>query len=161
MNAGRTSLAAVGALGVLIATATACSADGGRAAEGYCSKVQLHLQTLNVPQIDDGADISRTIDVYRDIAASAPAAVEPEWQQLVVSIETAATVDPRDAASLQRVADTARSTRPAATRVQQYTERTCALRIADPPPVTNPVTATTAPPGSATSAPPVTGQGGG
>jgi hypothetical protein len=155
------SLALV-ALGAIVSFAAACSDDGGRFAERYCSQVQLHLETLNAPQIDDGADISRTIDTYRSIAAAAPAAVEPEWQQLVASLETASTVDPADAASLQRVADTARSSRPAATRVQQYTERTCALQIADPPPVTNPVTATTSPPDPTTpSSTPVTDQSGG
>ena len=140
---------------------SACSDDKGRAAEGYCSQIARHIDSLNSPGIDDGADITRTIDVYRTITSAAPVAVEPEWQQLLASLETAATVDPADPASLQRVADTARSTRPAATRIQQYTQQTCAIAIADPPPVTNPVTATTTIPGPNTSAPPVTGQGGG
>jgi hypothetical protein len=149
------AFASVGAL------VTGCGDDGGRDAETYCGQIQLHLETLNSPSIDDGADITRTLDVYRTITSAAPAAVEPEWQQLLSSLETASTVDPTDPASIQRVADTARSTRPAATKVQQYTDRTCALRIADPPPPTNPVTATTATPGPSTSAPAVTGQGGG
>ena len=152
---------------VAAAVLSSCSEGAGRTAEGYCGQIQLHLSALNEPAIDDGADIDDAIEVYRTITAAAPAAVEPEWQQLLTSLETASTVDPADPASVQRVADTARATKPAATKVQQYTQQTCALRIADPPPVTNPVTATTAPPplgtgtSDSTATPDVTGQGGG
>jgi hypothetical protein len=141
---------------VTIVALAGCSDDEGRAAEGYCGQIAAHIETLDAPDIDDGADITRTLDVYRTITSAAPVAVEPEWQQLLSSLETAATVDPADPESLQRVADQARSTRPAATRIQQYTQQTCAIDIADPPPVTNPVTATTTPPTS--TAPAVTGE---
>ena len=68
--------------------------ESGRVAEGYCGQIKLHLETLNTPQIDDGADIERTIDIYRTITSAAPAAIEPEWQQLLATVETASTVDP-------------------------------------------------------------------
>ena len=149
-------------LGVLaVASMGACSEEKGRTGEGYCGQIKLNLKVLNEPDIDDGAAVTRTIEIYRTIAASAPAAIEPEWEQLLTSLETASTVNPDDPESLQRVADTARSTRPAATRVQQYTDQLCDLQIASPPPVTNPVTVTTTIPGPNTSAPPITGQGGG
>jgi hypothetical protein len=141
---------------VALATMSACDDSNGRTAEGYCGQIKLHLDALNTPAIADGADIEATIEIYRTITSAAPAAVEPEWEQLLTSLETASTVDPADPESLQRVADTARSTRPAATRVQQYTDQTCALRIADPPPITNPVTATTVP-ADTTAPPPATG----
>ena len=66
--------------------------------------------------------------------------------QLVQSLETAATVNPADPASVQLAADTARITEPAAVRVQQYTQQICGVAIGDPPPVTDVVTATTLPP---------------
>ena len=153
-------LVVLGALG-LGACSRLTDDDKGRSADVYCGQVQLHLETLNAPDIDSAADVTQTIEIYRAITEAAPAAVEPEWQQLLANLETASTVDPEDPASLQLVADTARTSRPAATRVQQYTDQVCALKIADPPPVTNPVTATTAPPGPNTSAPPSTGEGGG
>jgi hypothetical protein len=149
------------ALLALIAFGLAACGGGSRSAEGYCGEVAQQLETLNAPVIDDGADIAATIAVYRRITSAAPAAIEPEWAQLVASLETASTVDIGDPASIQLVADTARSTRPAATRIQQYTDRTCALQIADPPPPTNPVTATTSPSLPIDTMPSGTAQGGG
>jgi hypothetical protein len=145
----------------LVACGLAACGNESRSAEGYCGEIAQHLESLNAPAIDDGADITAAIALYRRITSAAPAAIEPEWAQLLASLETASTVDIADPASIRLVADTARSTRPAATRIQQYTDRTCALHIADPPAATNPVTATTAVSVPPAPSPLDTGEGGG
>ena len=146
------------AIGVGVA---GCSKDAGNTGEGYCTVVAANLETLNSPDIDSGEDIFVTLSIYRDVTAAAPVAIEPEWQQVLIGIETASTVDAANPESVQLAADTARRSKAAATRVQQYTQQLCALSIGDPPPITNPVTVTSTIPGPNTSAPPETGQGGG
>jgi hypothetical protein len=145
---------------VAVSGGSACREDTGNTGERYCGQIKTHLKRLNEPSIDTAPEIQVTLEIYRAITDAAPAAIEPEWQQLLLNIETASTVDPDDAESLQRVADVARSSMPAATRVQQYTDQLCALKIEDPPPVTNPVTVTTTIPGPNTSAPPTSAAGG-
>ena len=48
---------------------------------------------------------------------------------MVVNVETAATVDPSDPASMQLVADTARKSETAANRVIAYTQQKCGALI--------------------------------
>jgi len=160
--AGMRRLPVLVLLGVVaVGAGAACREDTGNTGERYCGAIKTNLERLNEPSIDSPAEIQATLEMFRAIVDAAPAAIEPEWQQLLTNIETASTVDPDDAESLQRVSDVARSSKPAATRVQQYTDQLCALKIEDPPPVTNPVTVTTTIPGPNTSAPPTSTQGGG
>jgi len=139
---GTTGLLGLAALVVL----PACGSDPSRA-ERYCSDVQANLAALVTPAIATEADIAATLDLYRSLADQAPIAVQPEWERLVQSLETAATVNPADPASVQLAADTARITESAAVRIQQYTNQICGVAIGDVPPATDIVTATTlAPP---------------
>lgn len=118
----------------------ACDNDGGNTGEAYCGAIQDSLTSLASPAIVTPDDIDVTLDLYRSIADRAPAAVEPEWRQLVISLETASTVDPADRASLQLAADTARASTRAATRVLEYTSQTCGLQIGQVAAVTLPPT---------------------
>ena len=135
-------IAALSLAGTL-AVFAGCGNAGPNKTEAYCLDVQTNLNSLDTPNIATQQDIESTLELYRSIAAGAPVAVQPEWQQLVASIETAATVNPTDQTSMQRAADAARSTQPAAIRIQQYTSQECGLQIGAVPTRTNPVTATT------------------
>lgn len=134
------SVAFAGAVSLLV---VACNDTPPRTAEAYCATVAENLDTLNTPAIATTLDIDDTIAVYRLIADRAPVAVEPEWGVLVANLETAATVVPTDAQSVQRAADTARAAQPAAMRVQDYTVATCALQIGTPPAATAPAVTST------------------
>lgn len=125
---------------------TSCSDGLERSAAAYCGQVQANIVALNTPAISTIDDVTATIELYRSIADRAPAAIEPEWQVMITSLETAATVVPGDAASAQRVTDAALASQPAATRIQQYTQQTCGTDIGTPPPTTYPVTVTTVDP---------------
>lgn len=127
---------------VLAATASSCGDDTDRSNAAYCATVGEHLAVVATPAIATPADVTATIDAYRDIVSHAPAAIEPEWRQLVAALEAASTVDPADPDSVASVTDTALRTAPAAVRIQQFTQQTCNLAIGTPPPPTNPVTAT-------------------
>jgi len=112
----------------------ACSDDATTRTEGnYCSEVSAHLADLSSPVIATPADIDRVLDSWRAVAATAPLAVQQEWNIVVISMETAAAVDPNDPASVQHVADTARASERAANRVISYTLERCGAQIGTPP----------------------------
>lgn len=136
--AARTTISVV----LLAVVAGACGGGSDRSNSAYCAAVADHLALVATPAIATPADVAATIDAYRDIVSHAPAAIEPEWQQLVTALEAAAAVDPADPDSVASVTDTALRTAPAAVRIQQFTQQTCTLDIGTPPPPTNPVTAT-------------------
>ena len=110
--------------------AAACSDDAAQRSEAnYCTQVGNHLADLNAPSLATGDDIERVVDAWRAVAQSAPLAIEEEWNTMVANIETASTVDPNDADSMQLVADSARSSEPAASRVIAYTQQRCGALI--------------------------------
>jgi len=121
------------AIGVGSALA-ACSDDATKRTESnYCAEVSSHLADLSSPVIATPADIDRVLDSWRAVAATAPLAVQQEWNIVVISMETAAAVDPNDPASVQHVADTARASERSANRVISYTLERCGTQIGTPP----------------------------
>ena len=115
----------------------ACGDDGEDRSEGrYCTEVGNRLADLNTPTLGTDDDVARTLDSWRVVAGAAPLAIEQEWATVLESVETAATVDPADPASVQRVAEVARASEPAATRVITYTYQLCGAVIGGVTPVT-------------------------
>ena len=128
-----------------------CSEDEpDRSVAGYCEQITVNLAAINSPQIATADDIATTLELYRGIGDRAPAAVAPEWQTMIDSLETAATVVLGDADSVAVANEVALSSQAAATRIQQYTQQVCGADIGTPTPPTNPVTATTVTPTSTT-----------
>ena len=136
---------------VLIAVAAscavaACSSDVPPATAGqYCATVSASLAQLNAPAITDSTGIEQTAELYRTITSIAPLAVQKEWQTMTSNVEAAASVDPNDPASVQRVADMARSSQHAAASISDYTSKVCGLTIGTPT-TTVPVVVETAAP---------------
>jgi hypothetical protein len=118
----------------------ACSSASDQRSEGhYCEQVRTYLPELNTPVIATTVDVQHMLTVYRSIADSAPLAVQQEWETMVAGVETAATVNPTDKVSVQKVADTARSSEPAANRVIDYTYKKCKALIGKVTPVSTTV----------------------
>ena len=124
---------------------TACSSDAPPTAGQYCATVTSNLQQLNAPAIVDAAGIEATTQLYRTITSLAPLAVQKEWETMTSNVETAATVDPKDPASLQRVADGARSSQQAASTISDYTTKVCGVTIVTPTTTIPVIVSTTAP----------------
>lgn len=140
-----------GLAALLMLVGVACSSDEpDRSIARYCAEVQANLATINTPAISTSADIAATLQLYNSIGDSAPAAVQPEWQTMIDSLQTAATLEPNDPAQVAAVNEAALSSQSAATRIQQYTKDQCGADIGTPPAPTNPVTATTIPPPTTT-----------
>jgi hypothetical protein len=137
-------LAAITCCGV-----AACSSDAPPATDGqYCATVSASLEQLNAPAIADSAGIDETSKLYRSITLIAPLAVQKEWETMTSNVEVAATVDPNNPESVQKVADMARSSQRAAESITDYTLKLCGVSVGVPtttiPPV--PVTETGGPP---------------
>jgi hypothetical protein len=125
----------------------ACSSSPAPATAGqYCAAISDNLDQLKSPAIVDVAGIEATSKLYRSITSIAPLAVQKEWQTMTSNVETAATVDPNDPASLQLVADSARSSQNAATTISDYTTKLCGVTIGAPATTVTPVVDTTSPP---------------
>jgi hypothetical protein len=110
----------------------ACENDPDQRSEAnYCTQVGNHLSDLNAPTIADVADSERVLRSWRAVADSAPLAIEAEWTTMVGNLEMAITVVPNDPASMQKMADAARVSEPAADRVISYTQQRCGAVIGD------------------------------
>lgn len=125
----------------------ACSSESPATAGDYCHMVSQNLQQLNAPAIGDPTSVDATSKLYREITNAAPLAVQKEWQTMTSLVETAATVDPNNAASVQQVADMARQSQHAASTISDYTTRVCGVTIVTPTTTTiAPTTSTTTTP---------------
>lgn len=126
--------------------ATACSSSTPPATAGqYCATVSASLAQLNAPAIANITGIELTARLYRTITSVAPLAVEKEWQTMTSNVEAAAGVDPSDPASVQRIADMARSSQHAASSISDYTSKVCGVTIGTPTTAIPAVVQTTAP----------------
>ncbi|MEY2552509.1 MAG: hypothetical protein QOC57_369 [Ilumatobacteraceae bacterium] len=124
---------------------TACSGAAPATAGDYCATVSSNLDKLNAPAIVDAAGIQATSDLYRSITSVAPLAVQKEWQTMTSNVEAAAAIDPSDAASVQRIADMARTSQHAASTISDYTAKICGVTIVTPTTTIPVVVSTTAP----------------
>lgn len=126
---------------------TACSDEPPATAGDYCQLISQNLGQLNAPAIADTTGVEATAELYRTITSAAPLAVQKEWETMTSTVEAAAAVDPNDPASMQSVADMARSSQQAASAISDYTTKICGLTIVTP------TTTTIVPVDSTTSAP--------
>jgi hypothetical protein len=122
-----TVAAAAAAVAVLL---SACNGnDGAGDAERFCGEVQVNAAELTQPNLQFSDDIEPLLDLYRDIGELAPAAIEPEWNQLISAYETASTVVPGDPESEQIALASIFSTEESAATVDRWLETNCAVDI--------------------------------
>lgn len=112
------------------AALAACGSDEPAGdAQRFCGEIEANLNGLTAPQLSTASDIEPLLDLYREIGAFAPLAIEPEWDQLVLNYETASTVVPGDDASMQAAVVMALQSEQAGARVKQWLIDNCALDI--------------------------------
>jgi hypothetical protein len=148
--ARRLTVAAL-ALAVVPAALLGCSRDEtpDSDAERFCGEAKAHTDLIVSPPLGTEAELAATLDFYRLMGDLAPLAIAAEWADLVHNLETAAALEPGDAASEQHVAMTAYATEPSAYAVKVWLQRNCGVDI----PITTiapqaPVPARTIPPPS-------------
>ena len=142
----------MGSLACALAALVGCSDDGPGDAERFCGEVQANTAAL-VASPATVADIDAYLDLYRRIGELAPLAIEPHWEALILSYETASTVDPADPESVQAAIRRAYATERSAVAVKDWLLANCNVDLgpvstvvpaAAPPPVS---TASTVPGG--------------
>lgn len=151
----RPLLAALAALTSLVVASCGGDDEPQGDAARFCAEAAEHRETIIDPPIADEAGLQATLDFFRAMGELAPLAIAAEWNQLVVSLETAASLVPGDPDSEQLVAATAYATEPAAYAVTVWLRRNCGVEI----PITTiapqefvpAVTTTVAPPPSTTA----------
>ena len=125
----------------------ACSSGTPPSTDGrYCATVSASLAQLNAPAIVDSAGVQATSTLYRSITSVAPLAVQKEWETMTSNVEAAATIDPNDPASVQKVADMTRSSQNAASSISDYTSKLCGVTLGVPTTTVPAVVETTAAP---------------
>jgi len=143
----------VGALGT---AAAGCTSAPDRSEGHYCTEVGNHLVQLNQPVLHNSDDITAMLAAWRVVADAAPLAIQTEWDTVIGAMATAASADPNDPAAMQKVADGARASEPAANRLISYTFQKCGATIGNVAPVITTPTGSTVEPTLAPTAPPTT-----
>lgn len=98
-------------------------------AERFCGEVQVNVEELTQPGLQFTDEIEPFLDLYREIGALAPLAIEPEWDQLIDAYETASTVVPGDPESEQSALAAIFSTERSAAAIDSWLETNCAVDI--------------------------------
>jgi len=132
---------------------TGCGDDEGGDAERFCGAVAANQDALTNPQLVYSDDIAPLLDLYREVGAWAPLAVEEDWEQLVSAYETASTVVVGDQASEQEALAAIYSSEESAADIDRWLRANCAVDIGpvftivphSPPAVTPTDTGTTVP----------------
>jgi hypothetical protein len=107
----------------------ACGGGDGPSAERFCGEVDTNRDQLTNPTLTYTDDVDALLELYREVGALAPLAIEPEWNQLIVNYETASTVVPGDEASVQRVVTVAYQSEKAAATVSAWLRDNCAVEL--------------------------------
>ena len=116
------------ALGV---AAIGCGGDDDPSsdAERFCGEAIENRNNLVAPPLASEADLEAALDFYRLMGELAPIAIAAEWNDVVVSLETASTLVPGDPESEQLVAKMAYATEPSAFAVKTWLLENCKLDI--------------------------------
>lgn len=152
------SALATGAAAVVAALLSACGSGPERGTAEFCDQLRVQAAFLEGP-LTTGADVDALVARYRELERFAPLAIEPSWDQLVVLVETAATVDPDDVDSVQRAVDAAYASELAASEVVEWAQRNCDLQLPGVGGVGTPATTTTTSTTTTTTTPATTPPG--
>jgi hypothetical protein len=119
-----------GAVGVALLGAAACGGDdGGSDAARFCADVRADVGSVVAPSLATPAQLDVTLERYRALGELAPPAIAEEWSALVLNLETAATVVPSDAASVQRAVAQAYATERSAVAVADWMRANCDVEL--------------------------------
>jgi hypothetical protein len=108
---------------------TAACARGGSDAERFCGEIGRDIAAVITPSLGSEDQLDATLTHYRVLADLAPAAIEPEWRDLVLNLETASTVVPQDPDSMQRAVAQAYATERSAVAVSEWLLANCSIDL--------------------------------
>jgi hypothetical protein len=149
--------AAITVLAGAVILATCGSEDDGGDTQSFCAKVAANVADIVTPPLANEDDVDDTLDLYRDLADAAPIAIEEEWRDLLLNVETASTVVPEDPESVQRTVAVAYATERSAVAVKNWVFTNCGVDLGPVATIAqqDPAATTTLAPGVSTSIIPV------
>ena len=129
------------------------SDDDGGDTQQFCADVSANAAAIVTPPLATEDDVDATLDLYRDLADAAPIAIEEEWRDLLLNVETASTVVPDDPESVQRTVAVAFATERSAVAVRNWVLTNCGVDLGPVATIApqDPAATTTLPPGVSTS----------
>jgi hypothetical protein len=138
--------------GAMILSACGSDDDGGDT-QAFCAKVTRNVADIVTPPLATEGDIDDTLGLYRDLADAAPIAIEEEWRDLLLNVETASTVVPDDPESVQRTVAVAYATERSAVAVKNWVLTNCGVDLGPVATIAqqDPAATTTLAPGVSTS----------
>lgn len=98
-------------------------------AQRFCGEAIENRNNLIAPPLTNTAEVEATLEFYRLMGQLAPIGIAAEWNDVVVSLETASTLVPGDPESEQIVAKTAYAAEPSAFAVKKWLQENCGLDI--------------------------------
>ena len=142
--------------GAVIVSACGSDDDGGDT-QRFCTQVAANVADIVTPPLATEDDIDDTLDLYRDLADTAPIAIEEEWRDLLLNVETASTVVPDDPESVQRTVAVAYATERSAVAVKNWVLTNCGVDLGPVATIApqDPAATTTLPVGVSTSIIPI------
>lgn len=115
---------------IAIVALAGCGDDAVQSdAERFCGEAIQNRDNIVAPPLATDAQIEATLEFYRLMGQLAPVAIAEEWNNVLVSLETASTLVPGDPESEQLVAKTAYATEPSAFAVKEWLQANCGLDI--------------------------------
>ena len=115
---------------VALAALSACGDDEPSSdAERFCGEAIENRDNLVAPPLSTDAEVDATLEFYRLMGELAPLSIADQWNDVLVSLETASTLVPGDPDSEQIVAATAYATEPSAFAVKKWLLDNCGLDI--------------------------------
>ena len=107
----------------------ACGGGEAGDREAFCTDLAAQREAIVAPDLRSLADVEALLDVYRELAAEAPLAIDELWDALVLAFETASTVIPGDAESEQLALARMYATEPSALAVADWVEANCEIKL--------------------------------
>jgi hypothetical protein len=123
-----TNAALVSLLAVTALASSSCGNAPVRSAERFCGELTVHKNDIRTAPTSDET-ITKLITLYSTMGEVAPLDIQNDWDQLSTNLKTANTVNVKDPASVQKVADSAYAAQQAAERVAAWARTTCGLDI--------------------------------
>ncbi|PIE32791.1 MAG: hypothetical protein CSA55_02950 [Ilumatobacter coccineus] len=110
-------------------TLTACGGGDQATSNGveFCRYASEQTSMIVAPPLSTEAELDATLEFYRLMGQLAPQSIARQWNDLVVSMETASSIVPGNPESEQAVALTAYATERSAYEVKVWIERNCGV----------------------------------
>lgn len=102
---------------------------GGGDTASFCNDVHDNIDYLRYADFQNVEQVNTVIDLFKQIGKSAPLEIEPDWDALVLNLETARDSDLTNPTQVQAMYARAYATEPSAVRVVAWLHDHCSVEL--------------------------------